>query len=142
MKKIFFLFAVFSCLQMWAGSILLLNDTPYVLRAVIRGNDGTYLGEVVINSHNSSRWTDTYGQLGSYGAPPANSLTPYTVRWYCNSGDDFSFCTNVATGATVSAKNCDGRRICGPKSSQKQNEAAPPEGYLVPETQQQGGEAK
>jgi|SRR5579872_6419525 len=111
---------LFLTANLSAGTIHLLNDTPFMLRAVVRGNDGTYLGEVVIQPEQSSTWTDTYGQTGHFGKGEVNkeyatrSQTPYTVRWSCMDGNDFSVCDNVATGGTVSANACDGRRICKP----------------------------
>ena len=107
----------FSC---YASSVRLINDSPNQLRAVIRGADGSYLGEMVINPQNSSTWTDTYGQSGSFGQGNAyeerstRSQTPYTVIWRCLDGGDYSICTNVSTGGTVTAQGCDGNRYCKP----------------------------
>jgi len=103
-----------------AGSIRLFNDSPYQLRAVIRGADGTQLGEVVINAHQSSTWTDSYGQVGNIGQPfveqaPSQSRTPYTVLWYCPDGNNYSMCQIVETGATITAQTCSGDRICKPQ---------------------------
>ncbi len=114
-------------LSAFAGSVHLLNDSPYTLRAVIRGADGSYLGEMIIQTGNMHTWSDMNGQMG---APPmdsnSRSQTPYTVMWYCLSGDDYSINTIVATGATVTAQGGEGARICKP-----QQQAIP--GQLHPE---------
>ena len=60
-----------------AGTVRLYNDTPYKLRAVIRANDNTFLGEMVISAMNTSTWTDGFNglpgssQFGSF----ANALS-------------------------------------------------------------------
>lgn len=123
---------------LYGGSILLVNDTAYVLRAVVRGNDGTYLGEMVLNPEHSNRWTDTYGQVGMFGKgtiyreQSTRSHTPYTVRWHCMNGDDFSFCQHVATGSQITARSCFGRRICSPPKKGKGPYPNEPESHLYP----------
>ncbi len=118
---IFFLLASVS----YAGSVRLLNDSPYKLRAVIRGNDGTFLGEMVINPQHITQWNDSYGQIGQFGKGNAyqeqstRSQTPYTVLWYCMDGSDYSVCNTVATGGAVTAQTCDGARQCKPPKKQQ-----------------------
>ncbi len=113
------------CIGAFAGSVHLVNDTPYTLRAEVRGAEGSFLGEVVLKPEHSIRWSDSYGQVGSFGKGsafreyPSRSLTPYQVHWKCLSGADFSICTTVATGATVSARTCDGRKMCNPDETKE-----------------------
>lgn len=103
-----------------AGTVRLINNSPYDLRAVIRGGDGSFLGEVVVKSQKESVWTDTYGNYGTYGGANANmnenyrSKTPYTVLWYCLDGADYAVCDTVSTGAVVTAQGCNGARMCKP----------------------------
>jgi hypothetical protein len=109
--------------QLEAGSVRLVNNTPYKLRVVVRGNDGSFMGELVIDPHGTNTWTD-----GFAGMPGNNTLTPYTVLWYCIEGDPFSTCYPVAPGTTVLALGCDGPKECHPQK-QKQPESeipAPP----------------
>lgn len=107
-----------SCFSLQAASVKLLNDSPYKLRAVVRASDGTYLGEMVINPQQSQTWSDAYGKTGQISQPTA-SQSPYSVLWYCISGDDYSFCDNVATGSMVTAQSCSGPRLCKPPKTEK-----------------------
>lgn len=118
--------------SLFAGAVHLINDSPYRLRAVIRGSDGSYLGEMIIQTQNASNWSDTSGQMG---APPidqsSRSQTPYTVLWYCMSGYNYSINTIVASGATVTAQSGDGIRICNPQpNNNRQTTPAPAMGHL------------
>ena len=107
-----------------AGSVRLVNNSPYDLRAVIRGSDGSFLGEVIIKAQNGSVWTDVYGQAGTYQAPNAQmnqsyySQTPYTIMWYCMDGGSYGVCDTVATGATVLSLGCAGGRMCKPQKTE------------------------
>ena len=113
----------------WAGSLNLVNDSPYTLRATIFGGDGTFLGEMVLKPEHSMRWTDTYGQVGHFGKGnvyeehSTRSQTPYDVHWTCMKGGDFSISLQVATGGMATARSGQGRRICTPPPpSDKQEE--------------------
>jgi hypothetical protein len=94
-----------------AGSVRLINDSSYVLRAVIRARDNSYLGEVVINPQGENIWDDGFqGLPGSLES--VRSQTPYRVLWYCLDGNSFSTCPSVSTGSVVTATYCDGAREC------------------------------
>jgi hypothetical protein len=103
-----------------AGTVRLINSSPYDLRAVIRGYDGSFLGEIVVKAQKESVWTDTYGQYGMYGGSNSGvnenyrSKTPYTVLWYCLDGADYAVCDTVSTGAVVTSQGCAGARMCKP----------------------------
>ncbi len=115
-----FLFFLLSPLLACAG-VHLINDSPYTLRVVIQGYDGTYLGEMIIQPQHLSDWSDSFGTMGRYGPGTKQgnmSRVPYTILWYClesEEGDEYSICTGVATGSTVTAQGCSGRRMCKPK---------------------------
>ncbi len=104
----------------YAGTVRLINNSPYDLRAVVRGGDGSFLGEVVVKAQKETVWTDTYGQYGMYGGSDATmnqnykSKTPYSVLWYCLDGTDYAVCDTVSTGAVVMAQGCAGARMCKP----------------------------
>lgn len=120
-----------------ATSLKLKNDSPYTLRAVIRGSDNSYMGELVLNSQHAMTWTDVYGYSANYQQGSnaglnngTKSKTPYTVIWYCLDGGDYSLCSNVATGSFVTAQACDGKRSCQAK---KEVYPSQPQGnYLQP----------
>jgi hypothetical protein len=121
-----------------AGTVRLINDSPYRLRAVVRAADGTMLGEMVINSRQASVWSDQYSSPGEI-SQPEYSQTPYTVLWYCMNGDDYSFCGNVGTGAMVTAQTCDGARLCKPTKRDPKKEPpveGPTEEVIVPYNRQ------
>ena len=125
-------------LLLQANSVRLINNSPYDLRAVIRGSDGNLLGELVVKAQKETVWTDSYGQYGMYGGANARnqqnsrSVTPYTILWYCLDGGNYGVCDTVSTGAVVTAQGCMGPRMCKPRK--KEQYAPNPEGnYLYTE---------
>lgn len=120
---------------LFAGTVRLVNNSPYDLRAVIRGSDGSFLGEMVVKSQRESVWTDTYGQYGTFGGSNATqnnnnrSITPYTVLWYCLDGADYAVCDTVSTGALVMSQGCMGARMCKPQK--KEQYPSQPEGQYL-----------
>ena len=134
---------LFFCAGLQAGSVRMYNDSPYTLRAVVRGADGTYLGEVVIHPQQFNTWTDTYSHIGKFGQGNlpneiiTRSQTPYTILWYCMDGGDYAACPNTPTGMIVIAQNCDGAKICRPKDEAPGPFPNQPEGqYLQPPPEQ------
>ena len=121
-KFCLFLLSFFISASAWAGTVHLINDSPYTLRAAIYGADGTFLGEMVLKPENSMRWTDTYGHVGYFGKgnvyeeQSRRSQTPYEVHWQCMNGSDFSISTQISTGGTATARTGQGRRICVPSN--------------------------
>lgn len=126
--KNWFLAALLLPVFAFAG-VNLLNDSAYPLRAVIRGNDGSYLGEMVVQPQHVGHWNTTYGVLQQSDY----ATLPYTVLWYCLDGSDYSIWVGVSTGATVTAQGGQGTRICKPRHPGSQGAPlAPPGGYLQP----------
>lgn len=116
------LLSLFSC-SLFAGSLRLYNDSPFKLRAVIRGADGTYLGEMIILPEHFNTWSDQYPSFGpgahGFRESPNRTMTPYTVYWNCVDGGNFGISTNVATGAAVVAESSQGPRYCKPPEKDK-----------------------
>jgi len=105
-------FFIFLSFHVFCGSVRLYNDSPTTLKAVVHGNDGSYLGEMLINPGSVTTWNDSqFSQIS-----PSNqgdvSKTPYTVAWYCLDGSDYSVCYQVASASTVVARSCNGLRQC------------------------------
>jgi len=129
MKRLLFVVLCSLSVQLVAGSIRLYNDSPYKLRTVIRGADGTYLGEMVILPEHFSTWSDFYPSFGPGGRNslqnPNRTMTPYTVHWFCLDGGEFGLTTNVATGSAVIAESSVGRRICNPKKDDDDERSSP-----------------
>ncbi len=96
----------------WADSLVLINDSKVRLSAVIQDATGTILEEIVIDSLDSSTWSLDYEYFG-YNAEPSNPQTPYTVNWYCMSGDLYGTCRDVPSDSTVMAQSCMGGQQCG-----------------------------
>jgi len=124
-KWLFFLIVPF-CLNAGTnqGSVLLYNDSVYILTATIQAADGTYLGQFTIQPGQQSTFTQnlsptTYIHPGA----PNVSLTPYTVLWQCPSEEFYSVCNNVGPGAMVRSNDCYGLHVCKPK--QKESKEAP-----------------
>jgi hypothetical protein len=136
MKWTFAFFALVFPFFLNANSVMLYNNSAYDLRAVIRGSDGSFLGEVIVPSQKEITWTDSYGQYGMYGGSSSNpnknyqSRTPYTVLWYCQDGTDYGVCDNVATGGLVIAQNCPGTRQCKPSKKGGSNQPGSEGHYL------------
>jgi hypothetical protein len=120
MRTFFSFLLLLLASSLHAGSVRLFNNSTFDLRAVIRGSDGSYLGEVVIRAQNTANWTDSYSYAGGYQGPNAQvesgyrSKTPYVVIWYCMDGKDYAVCDTVSTGAVVMALGCPGARTCKP----------------------------
>ncbi len=134
---------LFFVSHLQAGSVRLFNNSNFDLRAVVRGADGSYLGELVIRAQNSTNWTDSYSFAGGYRGPNAQvesgyrSKTPYTVIWYCMDGNDYAVCDTVSTGAVVTALSCAGPRTCHPPRKKSGAYPSVPGGqYLQPEEKQ------
>lgn len=113
---------------LFSGSVRLYNDSPYKLRAVIRGADGTYLGEMVILPEHFNTWSSAYPSFGpggqQYNPSPDRTLTPYVVQWSCMNGDVFGVCTNVPAGGAAVAESCNGPKYCKPPKT-KEGEQPP-----------------
>lgn len=132
-KWILFVFLVVAS-HAWAGTVRLVNDSFYKLRALVRAADGSYLGEVIVMPQQTMQWNDYWGGIGYYN----QSQTPYTVIWSCVDGGDFSVCEQVATGATITATGCDGTRACRPaKKQQNPPLYGPPTQEYMPEQLEQ-----
>ena len=123
-----------------AGSVRLFNDSSSALRVTIRGANGTYLGEMILNSYHGSTWTDTFGHMGNYGMgnitgkQSTSSQTPYNVTWHCLSGDNFSVWPQVPDAGMANAMGGDGPKTCKPAQEKKKPEPYPnqPQQYLDP----------
>lgn len=116
MKALVLFFCLLSS-TLLATSVRLYNDSPYKLRAIVRGADGSYLGEMILLPQTTNIWNDTYSQFGPSGEKvmgPNVSQTPYFIQWYCLNGEVYSVCTNIATGALVTASRCEGDHLCKP----------------------------
>lgn len=107
-----------------SGSILLYNDSPFILTAIVQAADGTYLGQFTVQPGQQKNVTQNLFPTGIIRpGTPDISLTPYTVVWQCASEGYYSSCTGVSPGALVRATDCPGAHFCKPK--QKDDKQTP-----------------
>ena len=122
-----FLVYLLATSQLFSGSLRLYNNSPFKLRAVIRGADGSYLGEMIVLPEHFNTWSSQYPSFGpggqQYQPSPNRTLTPYTVHWFCPDGDEFGLSSNAASGAAVLAEQASGPRFCKPPKKKKNNRA-------------------
>ncbi len=123
------LFLIFAPLMGFAGpdsgTILLYNDSPFILTATIQASDGTYLGEFTIQPNQQKNFTTNLSPT-QYEHPgrPEVSLTPYTVIWQCPSEGFYSMCNRVSPGSMIRANDCPGLQFCSPKKENKEKPAS------------------
>jgi len=102
------------------GTILLHNDTTFILTAIIQASDGSYLGQFSVQPGQQRNFTtNMFTTMYVHPGTPDISLTPYTVIWQCPSQGIYTTCTGVSPGAYVKASACEGTRFCAPKQEQK-----------------------
>ena len=104
------------CGQIDAASVLLINDSPYELTAIVSAADGRNLGKVTLHPGEQNSWSTSYDRTDLEDVFDASSsTTPFSVVWECPYQGYYSVCTNVSPGATVVASTCDGAKTCQPK---------------------------
>jgi len=117
MKCFLFFFLPFLA---WAGTndgtVLLWNDSPFILTATIQAADGTFLGQCLVQPGQQKNFTTNLTPTGYvHPGTPTVSLTPYTVIWQCSSEGFYSMSSNVSPGALCKANECPGVHFCSPK---------------------------
>ncbi len=101
------------------GSILLMNDSSFILTASVQAADGTFLGQFSVQPGEQINFTtDLNPTKYVHPGSPSVSLTPYTVIWQCGSEGYYSLCTGVSPGALCKANDCPGSHFCSPKPKQ------------------------
>ncbi len=104
-----------------SGSILLYNDSPFILTAIVQAADGTYLGQFTIQPGQQKNVTQNLFPTAILRpGTPQVSLTPYTVVWQCATEGYYSSCIGVSPGSLVRASDCPGTYFCKPKKKDKQ----------------------
>lgn len=96
----------------YADSLTLINDSNLTLSAEILDANGTLLEQVVLDAQDTSTWSLDYEYFG-YDAQPSNPQVPYSVNWYCLSGDLFGTCYDVPSDSSVNALSAQGAMQCG-----------------------------
>lgn len=96
----------------YSDSLTLNNDSHLTLSAEILNVSGELLEQVVLEPQDTSTWSLDYEYFG-YDAEVSNSQEPYTVNWYCLSGDLFGTCYGVSSDSSVNALSAEGPQQCG-----------------------------
>jgi hypothetical protein len=124
-KIVFLFFPLFFWAGTNDGSVLLMNDSSFILTASVQASDGTFLGQFSIQPGQQKNFTTNLNPTGySHPGTPNVSLTPYTVIWQCPSEGYYSMCTSVSPGALCKANDCPGNHFCSPKQEQKKEPPA------------------
>lgn len=108
-----------------SGTVLLLNDTPFILTATVQASDGTFLGQYSIQPGQQKNFTQNLSTTTfHHPGTPEVSLTPFTVVWQCASEEFYSMCTQASPGALIRANDCPGNHFCKPKKNEKKEKPA------------------
>lgn len=116
--KFIFAFLLFGITTLFAGSVRIMNDSPFPLNAEIIASDGSHKGKLSIAPQQQMTWQDSSSGAAVW------SQTPYTVIFTCKNGKQFGVLSGVQQGATVTALSSSGDRYCEPpkkKEDQQQN---------------------
>ncbi len=126
MKKILWaLLPILSFAGTNSGSVLLMNDSSFILTATVQASDGTFLGQFTIQPGQQKNFTTNLNPTGYvHPGTPAVSLTPYTVIWQCPSESHYSMCQRVSPGSLCKANDCPGSHFCSPKPESKKQAPA------------------
>ena len=105
------------------GTITLINDSPFILTAVVYTHSGDYLGEVTLQPGEQKNFTTNLSStnLNRPGSPDV-SITPYRIVWQCAGGGFYSMCRDGAVGSTIRASDCPGQQFCSPKEVPKKKQ--------------------
>lgn len=114
----------------FGASLFLINDSVWQLTSLIEAADGTNLDQVTLEPGEQFRWsTELYNSKAKENQVAVFSLTPFTVTWLCPQKGTYSVCSNVGSGATVSAQSGVGTYRCTTEKemeTQKENLKCPP----------------
>lgn len=107
--KSFLILALLSISTLFAGSVRIMNDSPFPLKAEVISSDGNSKGKMSLNPQQQVTWQDSSSGANVW------SQTPYTVIFTCKDGKQFGVLSNVQQGATVTALTSSGIRYCQPE---------------------------
>ena len=139
--------ALLLSVQLCAGSVTLINDSPFPLVGEIYNNMGDQRGVIRLNAGQTFIW---YDNDSSFKKQYDNPTTPYTVRFLCPKSraydynpppkkgekkrpvyqSEFGSWSNVPTGATVNALGSDsGTKSCIVRDKAKRDLKAKSKAY-------------
>jgi len=94
--------------NLFAVRVTIVNDSPYELEARIYDPNNQVVGSSTLpaNGHYYS-WTDSYHGASDW------TEGPFTIRFFCPTGEEYGRITHVADGTTARARGATGHRRCG-----------------------------
>jgi len=107
MKYILVFFSL-SFASLFAGSVRIVNDSPFPLHAEVISSDGTRKGKILVGPQEQVIWQDSFSGASVW------SQTPYTIIFTCKDGNQFGVLSGFQQGATVTALSSSGQRYCQP----------------------------
>lgn len=115
--KAYFLALLLLPFSLFAGSVRVINDSPFPLWVVLLGADGSELSNFFMKPQEIHQWQQDSDVFSSSNY---KTLTPYTAIFRCNDGTEFGIWPNIQQAATISAQDCPyGNKICRIQQSQK-----------------------
>ncbi len=118
MKAIFAL-CLFCFTTLYAGSVRIMNDSHFPLKAEVISADGNSKGKISINPQQQATWQDSNSGANVW------SQTPYTVVFTCKDGKQFGVLSGIQQGATVTALSSFGDRYCQPEKTCNEQQTSP-----------------
>lgn len=97
---------LFVITSLFAGSVRIMNDSPFPLNVEIIAGDGSHKGKLSVKPQKQITWQDSSSGAAVW------SQTPYTVIFTCKNGKQFGVLSGVQQGATVTALSSSGDRYC------------------------------
>jgi|GEM_PF-931992 len=99
-----------------AASVRMINDGPFPLSATVLSATGQVMGRQAIQPQQQVLWQNSNIDVNGI------SQSPFTVIFYCTTGEVYGTITGVQTGAMVTASQATGPRFCKPKDDKKGKE--------------------
>jgi hypothetical protein len=99
-----------------AASVRMINDSPFPLSSTILSATGVVMGRQSLQPQEQSLWQNSDIDVNG------PSQSPFTVIFYCQTGEVYGTITGVQTGAMVMASQSTGPRFCKPKDDKKGKE--------------------
>lgn len=113
---LFLLLLFFSVSFLPAASVRMINDSPFPLSATVLSASGTVMGRQSLQPQEQALWQNSDVDVTGI------SQSPFTVIFYCTTGEVFGTISQVQTSAMVTASASSGPHFCKPKNDKKGKE--------------------
>lgn len=99
-----------------AASVRMINDGPFPLSATVLSATGSVMGRQSLQPQEQSLWQNSDINVDG------QSQSPFTVIFYCATGEVYGSVSGVQTGAMITASQSVGPKFCKPKDDKKGKE--------------------